>query len=587
MRPGQIRNAGRTPWEELPSITESTPAESPATFVPDQWLLQEKGSDKLYALLKGAIFSIPDEPTIHSIQYDGAEVIQVPDHTLSSLPLVPMGETLLREAGHAPIWYCNGSRRYIIDTPAVQESLGLAGAPLRLVPEGGLAQIPVGGAIFWTGGLVVTDSALAVLGVYSPTPQLEGSNSTTDCYLYNRTATPITVSSFKVDGDSTNAFSVLTALPLTVFPGVREMVKLRFQPSQPGNLDATLVIDSDDSILPRLYVPLSTSVIPRGPHGKLRVTPENLAFLDSVVGKQNMLGITVENIGDAEAGLTDLSLINEVPPGQFQVSSILPDLHVGESKTIPIAHMPTQIGDARATAVLKMQGDATYSETFTIDLTGTAKSPMIALNPPMLDFGAVLPGTAKTMPFQIVNSGNAPLTVNSIFIVLSGKAFFFDPSLTTPFTIAPMSSQEIHLTYTASPTPGQADNGEYEIVSDDPDHPNIRLVVRGLASGARIDVRPDYIDFHTVPPGPAQLDVTVQNNGSSDLLISRIAFENGVNFLLVGVSSRPIIVVAGAHLVFQVQLHTGTPGLYQDRLIVESNDARRGKVLNSIHALVP
>jgi hypothetical protein len=65
-----------------------------------------------------------------------------------------------------------------------------------------------------------------------------------------------------------------------------------------------------------------------------------------------------------------------------------------------------------------------------------------------------------------------------------------------------------------------------------------------------------------------------------------MVFENGTNFSLVGVPPTPVTIAAGSQLVFQVQFQAKTLGLYQDRLIVYSNDARRGGVSNLIEAIL-
>jgi hypothetical protein len=351
-----------------------------------------------------------------------------------------------------------------------------------------------------------------------------------------------------------------------------------------GPLRAQLVIDSNSVALPTLRVPLVTSVTPLGPHGALQVSPSSLVF-STVVGQPNSQPLTLENIGDRDADLTSLTVLSENPPGQFAVPFVLPTpVAAGQSRTVYITHNPTGIGSHSAEAELKMQGDISYFERHVIPLAATATSPDIRLDPPALDFGAIAPGATSTLAFRIANDGDAPLHVSGISAVLSGRSFFLNPAPTFPLTVPPASAASLPVDYTAGPTPGQLDNDEFEVASDDPDQPRVRLILQGLAGGPRISVLPDFIDFHVVRQVPAQTSVTIRNDGSSDLTVEDIRLETGQDFSLQSVPSLPATVAAGTQRTLQVEFQPTNPGSYQDRLIVRSNDARRGEIRNGIMA---
>jgi len=256
----------------------------------------------------------------------------------------------------------------------------------------------------------------------------------------------------------------------------------------------------------------------------------------------------------------------------------------GQSRNVHITHTPTGTGSHSAEAELKVQGDTSYFETHLIPLMATATSPDIRLDPPALDFGAIGPGVTSTLAFRIANDGNAPLHVSGISPVLSGKSFFLNPAPTLPLTVPPASAVSLQVDYTASPTPGQLDNDELEAASDDPDQPRVRLTLQGLAGGPRIQVLPDFIDFHVVRQVPAQASVAIRNDGSSDLIIAGVRLETGQDFSLQSVPSLPATMAAGTQHTLQVKFQPTKPGSYQDRLIVRSNDARRPEIHNGITA---
>ena len=61
----------------------------------------------------------------------------------------------------------------------------MAGQTVALVPPGGLAQIPDGGLPYWLGGLYVSDNLRHPVDRWEPTPQVEGSASSTAVGLTN------------------------------------------------------------------------------------------------------------------------------------------------------------------------------------------------------------------------------------------------------------------------------------------------------------------------------------------------------------------------------------------------------------------
>jgi hypothetical protein len=367
-------------------------------------------------------------------------------------------------------------------------------------------------------------------------------------------------------------------------PSTLASVGLRWRPTVAGPVRARLVIDSDSVALPTLRVPLVTSVTPLGPRGALRVIPSSLVF-NSVVGQPNSQPLSLENIGDRDADLTSLRVGSENPPRQFAVPFVLPTpVPPGQSRQVSITHSPTAGGGHSAQAELKMQGDTSYLETHLIPLTASATSPDIRLDPPSLDFGAIAPGATGTLAFRIANDGDAPLHVSGVGAVLSGRSFFLNPAPGFPLTVPPASAASLQVDYTASPTPGQLDNDEFEVASDDPDQPRVRLTLQGLAGGPRISVLPDFIDFHVVRQLPAQASVAIRNDGSGDLTVESVRLETGQDFSLQSTPPLPATVAAGTQRTLQVEFQTTKPGSYQDRLIVRSNDARRAEIRNGIMA---
>jgi hypothetical protein len=433
------------------------------------------------------------------------------------------------------------------------------------------------------GALVLTDGGVTELDEYVPTPMSEGSDALIACFLYNRSATAVHVSNFGVQTDPADVFSVLSPMPLTLQPGAQEPITLRFRPSQAGPIFGNVIIDSNDGAQPRLVVPLVT-VATHLPRGRIKVTPTSVAFT-GVVGRQASQSIEVENVGEREAHLLDLSVTNENPPGQFEVphyvSTRVPYLPTpvppGERRTTYITHTPSLTGYAQAAAVLRVQGGVGYFETHAIGLSATVTSPKITLDPATLDFGPVPPGSSKTLPLRILNDGDAPLTVSGVLPILGvpGTNFSFDPTISFPFTIVPSSSQALQITYYAG-VAGEPAYNEVNIVSDDPTNPRIRLRLTGLSGGPRLVFDPDdRIEFGLVTDPTAQRQVTIRNEGSVDLHVEPVFLKNGSAFALIDPPTTLSTIAPGGSLDLQIEFNARVSGSWVDRVVVDSDYARR------------
>ena len=573
------------PWARYASLSHTTAADSPATYLPDFWVLREIGGTALHQLLKGATFELGGPDDLRAIGYSSATQVELPDDTVAALPKAPAGETLLREPDSPTVWYCDGSHRFGSLTPAIIAALGLASSPVRLVPHGRLDQIPVGGQLFWVGDLVVTDNALTVLRAWEPTPQREGTTSSTKCYLYNRGPEPITVTNVEVTGDATGAFTVNTPMPVVVYPGVRETVNLTFHPTQAGPISAHLLIESDDQKVPAMWVPVRTSATPIGPHGRFTVNPTTLSFPNTVLGSVDGGQLTLENVGDADAAVSEIALTDEAPPAQFLVPPVMPPaVEPGRQQSVMLGFAPTLGVDAHATAVLTVGGGANYTETHRITLAGHCVTPVLVLRPPDLDFGNVPPGQQRSLSLEVANEGDAPLTLSGIFASMGAGSFLFQPTPSLPMTIPAGSVETMHVTYSAGPVPGRADQAAYDFVSDDPRQPRVTLEMSGAATGSRIEMLPDFIDFHGVQATPVTATVTLYNLGSTDVSVHALTLENGRHFGLIGVPPLPITVQPRAPQSFQVEFTAQRVGQYFDKVIVSSDDHQRPEIANAIEA---
>jgi hypothetical protein len=80
----------------------------------DGTLFREAGSDKIYVVMRGAKFLIPNAEEMAALGYDGHSVNEVPVGALGALQDRPPEGTLIRERGKDNIWvYEDGKKRHI------------------------------------------------------------------------------------------------------------------------------------------------------------------------------------------------------------------------------------------------------------------------------------------------------------------------------------------------------------------------------------------------------------------------------------------------------------------------------------------
>jgi len=151
----------------------------------------------------------------------------------------------------------------------------------------------------------------------------------------------------------------------------------------------------------------------------------------------------------------------------------------------------------------------------------TGDQPCIQISPASLNFGQVVRGTSKALPFDVVNcSEKLPVTVTDI-----KRSKFFGMPLTDEYQIEPAPQPPIPLagnqaiSFDMVYTPGLAgiDSGYFTFVNTDPATPEAKLDVYGVGIppplediGLHIELEWDQddcdVDLHLVKPGGKLFD---------------------------------------------------------------------------------
>jgi hypothetical protein len=156
-----------------------------------------------------------------------------------------------------------------------------------------------------------------------------------------------------------------------------------------------------------------------------------------------------------------------------------------------------------------------------------AVGPKIEFSNSTYNFDKVNINESKDMTMTIQNTGDQPLTVNSMLMDADYDptgAFKFKSGGTTPFTIQPNSSKDVVLTFNPKATGDFTGIITIESNSTSDATALISLEGKGIAgAGPAIASNKASLDFGTVSVGNTIIaDVTISNSGTQDLNISSI-----------------------------------------------------------------
>jgi len=622
-----------SPWAAFTTFAQTTPAIPPYAYVPDGWTYEEAGDlEGRYLIRAGARFRGSPEAIAVVTGADEPTALTVPAGASRHLPSVPVAGTVLAERAAPSLpaapgtWYVDGSRRYLLNNAALA---ALGNPPVISIPAGGLAQIPDGGTPYFIGGLAITDTRGEALDVWTPTPQVEGTSTSTGVTLKNRSSRgPVTISGLRIttphDTSAGSVFRVRTAMPVVVADGHTADIDVEFRPPSPGPLTGVVQVDCDDTIAPTIRVPLATSVLPIGAHAELTMAPDALTLAPGRVGTTQFGTVSITNSGARDASLDALAIIEEQPAGQFTMPGIGIErlLTRGQQTSATVTYTPTVRGPARARFAVDMrsatdQPGVTYRRRYEVPLSASARMPKLFLargprpatepllpppdpdnrvlvgplapQPPptrpreaeltVLDFGLAPVGESVVRSAWARNVGDEALTVGVPQPMELSRMSVANPA-SFPAVLEPGGEAEVSLRYSSGFVPGLRSESEVRVYSDDPLRPQVALRVVIQATGPHLSEPPEVIDLGVVASGTGTL-VTFRSDGSEPVSVTEVGLLVGQHFALSGVPTLPAVVAPGSALNLSVALTATPAGPYQDAVTVhhDGNPSRESFVL--------
>ncbi|HKQ62614.1 MAG TPA: choice-of-anchor D domain-containing protein [Candidatus Polarisedimenticolaceae bacterium] len=145
-------------------------------------------------------------------------------------------------------------------------------------------------------------------------------------------------------------------------------------------------------------------------------------------------------------------------------------------------------------------------------------APDVAWSPPALEFGSVFLGSSRRLGLHLANRGAATLHVTGLFA--TDAAYSIE---TAPFELSPAADRQIGLQF--APAATGAFEAELILLSDDPDSPELRVALYGIARDPPVAaVTPAELAATVFEGGAARRELHVANAGGSPLELSWRAF---------------------------------------------------------------
>ncbi|MBD3343303.1 MAG: choice-of-anchor D domain-containing protein, partial [Candidatus Lokiarchaeota archaeon] len=183
--------------------------------------------------------------------------------------------------------------------------------------------------------------------------------------------------------------------------------QVTFSPTEIGEYDAKLLLESDTFFNGDTVV--LTGFCYSGPN--ISIEPnDSLIFPPTLVGSEAIKGLTVTNIG------SDTLFIREYfsDASYFNESMDTTRLLARESSNITIYFKPDS--NFRRPGTLNIISNSYDDTLLNLPLIGYGIAPEFKVEPELINFGDVNPGTVKRETVNITNIGNAALNINKIYL---------------------------------------------------------------------------------------------------------------------------------------------------------------------------
>jgi sugar lactone lactonase YvrE len=250
----------------------------------------------------------------------------------------------------------------------------------------------------------------------------------------------LTISAIAASG----SFSTSNNCPKVLNPGNGCTILATFKPASAGTFTGALTI-TDDALPAGTHQIIALSGVGASSTPSLTLSPDSILFPDQQTGVASPAQtITLKNSSAAKVVLGTPT----VSSGFKVATKCGTSLAAGASCTLTVQFAPTVAGPLAGTLTVPITGQPSL----TVGLAGTgvsSASPMLAMSPAAVDFGALVVGDNPSMSLTLTNSTGLPAGIRSIS--LSGSTAFSITGNNCPSVLAGGASCTVQITF-ISPT---------------------------------------------------------------------------------------------------------------------------------------
>lgn len=335
--------------------------------------------------------------------------------------------------------------------------------------------------------------------------------STQSNWIYNWGVLPLDILAIEVTSPE---FSVTTATFRTeVTAGDSLELAVIFAPTQPGPVDAFIIVASNAPTSPDSFAVSGTATAP-----EMSLSTGEIDFGPVLIGSDATASFFVRNIGTAELEILDayfddgpFYLLEDSP----RLSATIPP---GDSLEVIIGFTPPFESLAVYQSTLEIHSNAFTNPVQTVTVYGEGIAPILSVPLFGCDMGEVAFGETGYCPFSIRNDGNYPLTIDSLNVQAPGQ-FFISQAPQAPIASGDSS---IVIVGFAPYHRGYQDTDIY-IYSNDPFHDLYYTTVTGVGIAPLMTYDPAIIEFGDVLIGTSvSEEIIIGNNGDAPLVIDSL-----------------------------------------------------------------
>ncbi len=373
--------------------------------------------------------------------------------------------------------------------------------------------------------------------------------------ILNTGTAPLNVTELRVDGGPSGAFTLAdNPAPVTVVEGSSIQVYVNFAPVEEGSVTGTFYAESDAENADGISVPLSGTGLPQA-LPQIDVSPTIVEFPEVQIGVPRVERVTIRNTGMADLIVTALDIDGEDDEFRVRRAPTLPVTVLSEgSIEIRLAFEPTATG--AATGTLTIMSNDPEASTTVLPLSGVGTpmpTPQVETDTDALSFAEVEVGRTRERAVNIINVGNAPLTIREITVESEPEGVFeLASALTTAgvstdeIMVAPQSEVEVGVVFV--PVSAGLVTGTLQLISDAANADVLTVSLDGMGTEAPMPTlmaSPEVVDFGALEIGETlTLTVRMLNEGTADLTISDLELiaADGTSFELGAIPDLPAVV---------------------------------------------